>query len=65
MSQRQARAFAVSCLLALSFSGIPASAAPRTIDGGDDRDRPGISRLLKQVKKFIAVALDTLTLPTP
>ena len=65
MRQRSVRAVALSCLLAFSLSSLPAVAAPRGRDGGDDRDLPGITRVLKQLKKFVMVALDTLTPPNP
>jgi hypothetical protein len=65
MRQRSVRALALSCLLAFSLSSLPAMAAPRGSDGGDDRGLPGITRLIKQIKKFVAVALDTMIPPNP
>ena len=65
MRQRSFRALALSVLLAFSLSTLPALAAPRGSDGGDDRGLPGITRLIKQIKKFVSVALDELTLPKP
>ena len=65
MHQRPVRGLALSCLLVFSLSSIPAAAAPRSRDGGDDRDLPRITRVVKQIKRFIAAALDELTLPKP
>jgi hypothetical protein len=65
MRTRQFRTLALCCLLAFSFSAIPVVAAPRGHNGGDDRDLPGISRVIKQMKRFIMAAFDTLTLPNP
>ena len=65
MRQRSFRVLALSCLLAFSLSSLPALAAPRGSDGGDDRGLPGITRLIKQLKRFVLVAFDELTLPKP
>ena len=63
MSTRQIRALALSVLLVVSLSTVPATAAPNRDDG--DRQITPITKVIKQLSKFVFRALDTLTLPKP
>lgn len=63
MPIRQIRAFALSVLLVVSLSAVPAVAAPNRDDG--DRQITPIMKVIKQLAKFVSHALDTLTLPKP
>jgi len=65
MRTRQIRALALSVLLAVALSTVPAIAAPSR-DDGDPRTSP-VVKLVKRIAKFVISALDEydLTLPHP
>jgi len=63
MSTRQIRALVLSVLLVVMLSSVPTVAAPNRDDGG--REVTPITKVIKQLAKFVFRALDTLTVPTP